>query len=198
MTIFLGGIGCAIAQAPATSSWTVPTDGKWNVTKNHDTSLSKAGVQAGAEKDVIDFHFGFLGTAEVRSVYNEYTFQGSPNFTALPKQIAMELKNVAGSGKRSFTFRFQDAAGTIFQWSCNVQTSPDWQTQHIELQQGKGRFLAWNPKVKDETGKVIVKTVNETFDVVPPVKFFGLIIEPQTAEDNSSGTISFKGLKLEE
>jgi hypothetical protein len=198
ITLLLVSVGSASAQPPTTSSWIVPADGKWKVTQNHDTNLSKAGVLAGAEKDVIDFRFGFLDTAGVRSIPNEYAFQGSPNFAALPKRIAVEIKKVTGSGKRLITFRFQDTAGTTFQWGCYVQNSPDWQPQHMELQQGKGIFSAWNPKVRDEAGKVIMKTVNETFDVVPPVKFFGLIIEPQTAEDNSSGTISVKGLKLEE
>ncbi len=196
LTALLMGSLSVQAQDKAPASWPVPTDASsnWKVVAGHDTDAAKAGVQAGAEPGVLEFRYGFLGDAALAFAYNEYVYNGSPEFAAMPKFVTLEIKEPAGSGGRAVAFRFEDAAGTRFHWGFPIKSSSDWQPYRIELKQSGGGFSAWNADVRDASGKLVVKP----FDVVPPVKFLGVVIDRKSPGDKSSGTVSFKGLAIVE
>jgi hypothetical protein len=108
--------------------------------------------------------------------------------------VTLDIKEPAGSGARAVAFRFEDAAGTRFHWGFPMKSSADWQSYRIELKQSGGGFSAWNPDVRDASGKLVIKP----FDVVPPVKFLCVVIDRKSPGDKSSGTVSFKGLTIVE
>ena len=170
--------------------------------KNADTSTIR--VRAAAENNAADFFYGFLGTkGESPELYgyDEYFFEKSPEWAALPKQVTVEVKfneaKVQGDGPRRLMIRFQDAKGTVFQWNLAKVNSYKWTPYATQLKQSVDGFYSWNESVKDAQGKTVTHGKGDTVEVVPPVKLLGLIIHSQAPGDDAHGIMALRNLRIE-